>query len=451
VHDYYETPLVTRYASKEMSALFSERRRVILYRTLWLALASAQKQLGLSITDQQLEQMRRHLEEIPFDRIRVLEQKTRHDVMAHILVFGEQCPEAKSIIHLGATSTYVTDNADLIQLKDALHLIRCKLHIVLRHLADFARAHASQACLGWTHYQPAQPTTVGKRAALWLQDLFVDALDWERLHEQLPFLGVKGATGTQASFLMLFQGNEEKVKILEQMIAQKFGFAHIVPLSGQTYSRKIDLSLLQSLASFAAGVHKMATDLRLLAHDQEIREQFGKEQVGSSAMPYKRNPIYAERLCSLARYLIALTHNSADTLATQWLERTLDDSANRRMTLPEAFLTADALLNLLASLIPQLYVDRAQISKNLQQHQAHLVMEQRLMEGVQRGADRQELHEELRRQSREEKEGLSQDFIDIQALVGRAPHQVLEFLEGPIAAFLNRQPQGSVFIPPLER
>ena len=434
MRELYQTPLVTRYASREMSTLFSEQRRAILYRRLWLALASAQKKLDLKITDQQLKQMENHLEEIPFDRICDLEKEIHHDVMAHILAFGEQCPDAKPIIHLGATSTYVTDNADLILMKEALHLLRQKIFLLLRHLAEFARTHADLACLGFTHYQPAQPTTVGKRACLWLQDLFTDALDWERIATELPFLGAKGATGTQASFLHLFKGDERKVKELELLIAREFGFTKIIPISGQTFPRKIDLTIFQSLASFAAGVHKIATDLRLLAHDGEIREQFAKQQVGSSAMPYKRNPIYSERLCSLARYLLALVQNPAYTLATQWLERSLDDSANRRIVIPEAFLTADALLNILISLIPNLQVDREQVQKHLEENMHHLIMEHQMMEGVQQGGDRQQLHERLR-----QGEEMESTAVNIESLIGRAPNQVREFLKDQIDPFLKKE------------
>jgi adenylosuccinate lyase len=462
MHDRYESPFVVRYASPEMCALFSEQHRIVLFRKLWTALASAQKKLGLPITDRQLEQMHAHLEKIPFDRVRALEQRTRHDVMAHILAFGEQCPEAKPIIHLGATSTFVTDNADLIQIKEALSLLSKKITILLRRLSEFASAHAEVACLGYTHYQAAQPTTVGKRACLWLQDLLIDALEWERLHQSLPLLGVKGATGTQASFLALFNGNGEKVKELELLVAHEFGFKSIFPICGQTYPRKTDLLLLNTLEAFAAGAHKMATDLRLLSHDGELRERFSEEQVGSSAMPYKRNPMYSERVCALARFLISLAQNPAYTLATQWLERSLDDSANRRLSIPEAFLAADSILNILCSLVPTIHVERPLIKENLERLLPQMIQENILMEAVKRGGNRQEIHEKLRRlksitpeiiakdpdflMNREEAESL----CDLKKLVGRAPEQVREFLQGPVASFLERQPSTAVAIPSLE-
>ncbi|MBF8262954.1 MAG: adenylosuccinate lyase [Parachlamydiales bacterium] len=465
MHDQYESPLATRYASREMSALFSLRRRIVLFRKLWISLASAQKKLGLNITERQIDQMRKCHEDIPFEKAAEYEKRFRHDVVAHIHTFGDQCPDAKPIIHLGATSTYVTDNADLIQLKEALRLIIAKLSIAIRRLATFAEKYADTPTIGLTHYQSAQPTTVGKRACLWLQDLLTDAIEFERIEKELPFLGAKGATGTQASFLALFNGDEEKVKQLEKLIAADFGFNTILPISGQTYPRKIDLLSLNALAAFASGVHKMATDLRLLAHDQEMFEPHLEAQVGSSAMPYKRNPIYAERICGISRFLISLSQNPAYTLAVQWFERTLDDSANRRLSIPEAFLSADAILNILIPLIDDLHVEGPNIQRHLEDALPQLMIENILMEAVKRGGNRQELHEKLRRLNQAKKLtakniaadsafGLTEEevskFSDIAALIGRAPAQVREFIKGPVEAFLKRHAHLSIALPPLE-
>lgn len=461
----YESPLASRYSSREMLALFSQRYRSILFRKLWLSLALAQQKLGLKITDRQINEMRSHLEDIIFEKVREYEMHFRHEVMAHIHAFGDQCPAAKSILHLGATSTFVTDNADLIQMKEALHLLLQKMVLAIRRLSAFAEKHADMPCVGFTHYQDAQPTTIGKRATLWLQDLLTDALEWERLLHDLPFLGAKGATGTSASFLFLFNGDDEKVKKLETLIAQDFGFETIVPICGQTYPRKIDLQVLHSLASFAAGAHKMATDLRLLAHDKEMHEEFLETQIGSSAMPYKLNPIYAERICGISRYVISLAQNPAYTLATQWLERTLDDSSNRRLSLPEAFLSADAILNILIPLIEGLQIEPAIIQSHLEEEMPRLVMENVLMESVKRGGNRQELHEKLRRLSKKKNltaKHISEDpafllseedlalYCDPNQLIGRAPKQVREFIQNHVNAFLKRHLKISVILPPLE-
>jgi adenylosuccinate lyase len=431
-----------------MSSLFSPHHRIVLFRKLWIALASAQKKLGLNITDKQLKEMRAHVEDISFEKAKDYEKRFRHDVMAHIHAFGDQCPSAKPILHLGATSTYVTDNADLIQMKDGLRLLLQKINLAIRALSDFAKKHAGMPCLGFTHYQPAQPTTVGKRACLWLQDLLTDALEWERLHLELPFLGAKGATGTQASFLALFDGNEKKVLELEKLIAKEFDFTAIIPICGQTYPRKIDVTIHQALASFAASIHKMATDLRLLAHDQEILEGRLKSQVGSSAMPYKRNPMHSERLCGLSRFVLSLAQNSLATLSVQWLERSLDDSSNRRLTIPEAFLAVDSILNILVPLIQNLEVNSAAIHANLEKHLADMAQENLLMETVKKGGDRQKMHEKLRTESQKKKPTRSKE--EIHHLIGRAPEQTQEFLQGPIALFLKRHPKASVSLPPLE-
>ena len=461
-HQEYESPFSARYASKEMSTLFSFQHRTVLYRKLWLSLAEAEQRLGLSIASRQIEEMRAKLEEISFEKIREYEKKFRHDVMAHIHAFGDECPSAKPILHLGATSTFVTDNADLIQMKEALSLLLQKLALAIRTLSSFAERHAKSPCLGYTHYQAAQPTTVGKRACLWLQDLLLDALEWERLGRSLPFLGAKGATGTQASFLSLFDGDAEKVRKLEQMIARDFDFDEILPISGQTYSRKIDLQILQALASFAASVHKIATDLRLLAHDGEISEACGESQVGSSAMPYKRNPILSERICALARFLLSLEQSGAHTLSVQWLERSLDDSANRRLSIPEAFLAADSILNILIPLIETLTVNQNQIEERLQGALPFLAMENILMAAVKKGKSRQELHEKLRHLHHPTPESIAADpafglsaeeakkEFNLKKMVGLAPEQTTEFLRGSVAVFLKRFENISLHLPPLE-
>lgn len=450
----YVSPFSTRYASKEMSHLFSARYKIITYRRLWVALAKAERQLGLPISKEQIAQMEKHLENIDFDQADAYEKRFRHDVMAHIHAFGDECPDAKPIIHLGATSCYVTDNTDLIQFKEALNLLLGKLVHVIELLARFASNEAKTPCLSYTHYQNAQPTTVGKRACLWLQDFLLDAQDWKRINETLPFLGAKGATGTQSSFLTLFEGNSAKVVKLEKIIAQEFGFLKILPVSGQTYSRKIDITILNGFESFAASAHKMGTDIRLLAHDGEILESFEKSQVGSSAMPYKRNPIYSERICGLARFVISLAQNPAYTAATQWLERSLDDSSNRRLSIPEAFLGMDALLNLLSHLIENFQAVPAVSLERLEKELPLLVMENIMMKSVKKGGNRQDLHEKLRRFSKKPIDVLINEIskdpefylnrkeiksvFSISSLIGRAPEQVRDFLTKEVHPFLKK-------------
>jgi adenylosuccinate lyase len=466
----YLSPFSTRYASLEMSYLFSPHFKSSAFRRLWIALAKAQKELGLPISPLQIEQMQKHRDTIDFEKIHLYEKKFRHDVMAHIHAFADQCPEAKPIIHLGATSSYATDNADLIQLKEAMGLLHKKMLHILKELSDFAQKYAHAPTLSYTHYQPAQPTTIGKRACLWLQDFYQDALDWQRLFVSIPFLGAKGATGTQASFLALFEGDHAKVKKLETLIAQEFHFDSILPIASQTYSRKIDLSLLNALESFAASAHKMATDLRLLAHEGELLEAFEATQVGSSAMPYKRNPIYAERICGLSRFVISLSQNPAYTAATQWLERSLDDSSNRRLCIPEAFLGADAILNLLAHLIPNLTVNASLAQTHLEENLPLLATENILMAAVKKGGDRQDLHEQLRLlivASQKEKNPrfflihkLQSDFhlssyelekiFDLKSMLGRAPQQVQEFIEQDIAPYLAKQKAYATTFPDIE-
>lgn len=463
-HKEYVSPFSARYISQEMSYLFSAQYKITTYRRLWIALAKAQKKLGLPISQAQIAQMEKHLHSIDFDKAEEFEKKFRHDIMAHIHTFGEQCPDAKPIIHLGATSSYVTDNADLIQLREALRLLQAKLIQVLRTLSLFAKKEAATPCLSYTHFQPAQPTTIGKRVSLWLQDFLFDSQDWERLIGRLPFLGAKGATGTQASYLSLFDNDFSKIDKLESLIAKEFEFEKVLPISGQTYTRKIDTQILNSIASFASSAHKMATDIRLLAHENELLEPFGKSQVGSSAMPYKRNPIYSERICGIARFVISLAQNPLYTTATQWLERSLDDSSNRRLSIPEAFLGADAILNLLSHLLP-LTVNRKQAYTHLQLHLPHLIQENLLMLAVKKGGDRQALHEKLRKLSHNQslhslKKELGKEFqlkpkelahfFKVSSLIGRAPKQVVEFLQKEIYPFLAKQKKKRVKIPTVE-
>lgn len=463
----YRSPFSERYASKEISYLFSPNFKITTFRRLWISLAKAQKKLGLSISSSQIKEMETSLNIIDFSLIEKYEKKFRHDVMAHIHAFGDLCPSAKPIIHLGATSCYATDNADLIQMKLALeHLIQKLLHI-LNLLSHFAEQEASTPCLSYTHYQRAQPTTFGKRACLWLQDFLLDALDWQRLLNTMPFLGAKGATGTQSSFLALFKGDCSKVDQLEALIAKDFGFTKTIPISGQTYTRKLDLNILNAFASFCASAHKMATDIRLLSHDQELLESFEKNQIGSSAMPYKKNPIYSERICGISRFVISLAQNSTYTTATQWLERSLDDSSNRRLCIPEAFLGVDSVLNLLSHLISNLTPMPSAALKHIEEELPFLVMENILMEAVKKGGDRQNLHEKLRTFS----EKKSIDFLikeiekdpsfhltkkeilpllSISSLIGRAPEQAQAFLKNEIYPYLKLQKSKKIKIDPVE-
>lgn len=471
-HEEYISPFSARYSSPEMSHLFSERTKAILFRKLWISLAKAQKKLGLSISEKQIQEMEASVENIDFEKLQSYEKKFRHDVMAHIHAFGDVCGSAKPIIHLGATSCYATDNADLIQLKEALGLLFQKLLHVLDKLAHLAEKHMSHPCLSYTHFQPAQPTTIGKRICLWLQDFLLDAHEWLRLIQQVPFLGAKGATGTQASFLALFEGDHEKVEAMEREIAKDFGFANLLPISGQTYTRKLDISVLNALESFAASAHKAANDIRLLAHEGEFLEPFSQSQVGSSAMPYKRNPIYSERICGLARFAISLSQNPAYTAATQWLERSLDDSSNRRFAIPESFLTIDAILNLWLYILNKPEIQPETSLRHLEQNLPILCMETILMESVKRGASRQEIHEKLRKLTFESMKGehpfarlihsieedksffLSRKEIekatDIKQLIGRAPEQVAAFLKKDVHPFLKMHPLANIAIAAVE-
>lgn len=458
----YQNPLGTRYASSEMSAIFSNQHKYTLWRKLWIELAKAEKSLGLNITDAQIQELQDNAASIDFKAVAQHEHATRHDVMAHLLAYADQCPQAKPIIHLGATSCFLTDNTDLIQAQQGLNLIQAKLIGVIRHLRDFAIQYKALPCLSFTHFQPAQPTTVGKRACLWLQDFLTDFNEVSHRLNHLSFLGLKGATGTQASFMNLFDRDQNKVLKLEQLIAKQMGFKHIYPISGQTYSRKQDVLILNSIVGVAVSAHKMATDLRLLAHLREVEETFEETQVGSSAMPYKRNPIRSERICSLARYAISLSENPNYTAATQWLERSLDDSANRRLCLPECFLSIDAILQLLLALLPNLVVNPQIIQKHLHEELPFLLTEDILMSSVKRGGDRQLLHERIRVHShaalKKIKEGSSNDLFDrilrdplfniqndeIQtllnshALIGRSKEQVDEFIRLDVSPVLEK-------------
>ena len=399
MNNVYESPLSSRYASKEMLYTFSSDMKFSTWRRLWLSLAKAERALGLPITQEQVDEMAAHLTDIDYDVARQREKEVRHDVMAHVYTFGKAAPKAAGIIHLGATSAYVGDNTDIIQIREGLLLVRKKLATVLDKLAQFADAHKSQPTLGFTHFQPAQLTTVGKRATLWMNELLMDLNEVEYRIENLRMLGSKGTTGTQASFMELFDGDESKVKELEKRIADDFGFAGVVPVSGQTYSRKIDAQTLATLAGIAESASKFATDLRLLQHLKEVEEPFEKNQIGSSAMPYKRNPMRCERICSLARYVIADAQNAPMTAMTQWLERTLDDSANRRISLPEAFLATDGVLRLVQNVTKGLHVNEKIVEKLVWDYLPFIATENLMMAAVKRGGDRQQLHEIIREAS----------------------------------------------------
>lgn len=395
----YQNPLITRYASAEMRRLWSPQRKFTTWRKLWVALAEAQAELGLSITAEQIDQLKRHVETIDFEAADRHERRLRHDVMAHVHTYGDACPEARAIIHLGATSCYVTDNTDLLLLRDALVLVRDRLVSVLDSLGTFAGRHRDLPCLAFTHFQPAQPTTVGKRACLWAYDLVLDLAEIEHRLESLKARGPKGTTGTQASFLKLFEGDHEKVRRLERLVCEKIGFAETYAVTGQTYPRKLDSQVVDVLSGVAQSAHKMASDLRLLQHRKELEEPFEKEQIGSSAMAYKRNPMRSERICALGRFVMSLQSSPAATAATQWLERTLDDSANRRLVLPQAFLAIDAVLILYQNVAAGLVVYPNVIAANLRAELPFMATENILMAAVAAGGDRQDLHERIRRHS----------------------------------------------------
>jgi len=415
--DRYENPLITRYTSKEMAHIFSSDVKFTTWRTLWIALAEAEKELGLPITDEQIDELKQFKDKINYEEAEKREKETRHDVMAHVYAYGLQCPKAKPIIHLGATSAYVGDNTDIIVMKQAMEIIREKLVNLMFKLSKFALEYKSLPTLGFTHFQAAQLTTVGKRATLWLQDFYFDYLECERLIRDLPLLGVKGTTGTQASFVELFDGDMEKVKKLDEMVVRNLGFERAVPVSGQTYTRKIDYMVLSILSGIGQSVHKMTNDIRLLQHLKEIEEPFESKQIGSSAMAYKRNPMRSERAASLARFVMNCPVNTAATASTQWFERTLDDSANRRIVLPQAFMAADAILDICRNITTGLVVHDKVIRQHIMNEIPFMATENILMEAVKKGGDRQELHEKIREYSMEagsrvKDEGLDNDLLE---------------------------------------
>ncbi len=460
--DTYQSPLGSRYASREMRTLFSARHKFSTWRRLWLALAEAQAELGLEIREEQLAELRAHLDDLDLELAERYERELRHDVMAHVHAWGEQCPTARGIVHLGATSCYVTCNSELIQLREGLLLLRRQVLGVVARLAEFAREQRAVATLGFTHFQPAQATTVGKRACLWLQDLVHDLEDLEHVLGQVRFRGVKGTTGTQASFLTLFEGDHDKVRELDRRVTAKMGFERSFAVTGQTYPRQLDFRVLSVLSSIAQSAHKFATDLRLLANRRELEEPFEAQQIGSSAMPWKRNPMRSERICALARFVMSLLDNAAHTAANQWLERTLDDSANRRLSLPEAFLATDAILQLYLNVSGGLIVNPAVIRRNLAEELPFLASESLMMEAVRAGADRQDVHEAIRVATHAAaariKQGEPSDLrerlvaepllaavrdsidavLDPALHVGRAPEQVLEFLAEEVEPLLAR-------------
>ncbi|WP_313343038.1 adenylosuccinate lyase [Sedimentibacter sp.] len=460
--DTYENPLITRYASKEMSYIFSDEKKFSTWRKLWVALAEAEKELGLNITDEQIDEMRANIYNIDYDMAAQKEREFRHDVMAHVHTFGTACPKAMPIIHLGATSMYVVDNTDAILMKEALLLIKKKLVNLIKVLSDFCLEYKDIPTLGYTHYQPAQLTTVGKRASLWLQDLY---LDYEEINHVLTLVklrGVKGTTGTQASFMSLFDNDGEKVKKLEELVVEKMDFHDAYRLTGQTYTRKVDFYVLSTLSGIAQSLHKMTNDIRILQSQKEIEEPFEKNQIGSSAMAYKRNPMRSERIASLARFIISNEANMANTVTTQWLERTLDDSAIKRLAMPQGFLAADAILSIAINIFSGMVVNEKVIEKHISDEIPFMTTENIIMEAVRRGGNRQDLHEEIRVLSMEAAEqvkkfGMQNDLIErmskskvinmsreeIEATInpanytGRAPQQVEEFYNEVIKPLLE--------------
>ena len=459
----YESPLNSRYASEQMKYIFSPDFKFRTWRRLWIALAESEKELGLNITDEQIAELKAHADDINYDVAAAREKEVRHDVMSHVYAYGVLCPKAKPIIHLGATSCYVGDNTDVITMREAMLLIRRKLVNLLSVLSKFALEYKDMPCLAYTHYQPAQPTTVGKRASLWLNEFLMDFQNLEFQLTQLKLLGSKGTTGTQASFMELFDGDTDKVKALDRMIAEKMGFDSCFAVSGQTYSRKLDYQMLTVLAGIGMSATKFSNDIRLLQHMKEIEEPFEKHQIGSSAMAYKRNPMRSERIASLSRYIIADIQNTAMTSGAQWFERTLDDSANKRLSVPEAFLAADAVLELCINVADGLVVYPKMIEKHLRDELPFMATENIMMEAVKKGGDRQELHERIRIHSMAagrvvKAEGGKNDLLEriaadenfgvtldeLNALmnpsdfVGRAPQQTQEFVEDEISPILEK-------------
>ena len=465
----YQSPLSQRYASKEMQYIFSQDMKFTTWRKLWVALAETEKELGLSqngkpvITQEQIEELKAHMTDINYEVAREREKEVRHDVMSHVYAYGQQCPKAAGIIHLGATSCYVGDNTDIIIMTEGLKLVKKKLINVIKELADFADKYKAQPTLAFTHFQPAQPTTVGKRASLWLQEFCMDLEDVEYVLSNMKLLGCKGTTGTQASFVELFDGDDEKINQIDKMIAKKMGFEACYPVSGQTYSRKVDMKVANVLSGIAATAHKMSNDIRLLQHLKEVEEPFEKSQIGSSAMAYKRNPMRSERIASLSRYVMADALNPAITAATQWFERTLDDSANKRISIPEAFLATDGILDLCLNVVDGLVVYPKVIEKRLMSELPFMATENIMMAAVKKGGNRQELHEKIRQLSMEagknvKVEGKENNLLDLIAedesfqitkeeleeamnpalYIGRSDKQVDEFLQGVVNPILER-------------
>ena len=459
----YETPFSSRYASKEMQYLFSPDNKFRTWRRLWIALAQTEQELGLPITDEQIAELQAHADDINYDVAAAREKEVRHDVMAHVYAYGQQCPNAKGIIHLGATSCYVGDNTDLIILYDALRLVRKKLVNAIALLGKFAGEYADLPTLAFTHFQPAQPTTVGKRATLWAQEFLMDLDEVEYRLSRARLLGSKGTTGTQASFLELFEGDHEKCRLLDQKIAEKMGYASCFPVSGQTYPRKLDAAILSTLSGIAQSAAKFSNDIRLLQHLKEVEEPFEKHQIGSSAMAYKRNPMRSERIASLARYVVADALNPAMTASTQWFERTLDDSANKRISVAEGFLAVDAILSLVVNVVDGLVVNTAVIDRDLRRELPFMATENIMMDCVKRGGDRQELHEAIRTHAMEaarrvqQGDGVNdlleriagdatfgvtleelQNVLEPRRYVGRAPEQTREFLASEVAPVLEK-------------
>ncbi len=460
--DVYTSPLSERYASKEMQYIFSQDMKFRTWRRLWIALAETEKELGLDITQEQIDELKTHQDDINYEDAKKREKEVRHDVMSHVYAYGLQCPKAKGIIHLGATSCYVGDNTDIIVMNEALKLIKKKLVCVIDELSKFADRYKSVPTLAFTHFQPAQPTTVGKRATLWMNEFVMDLEDLEYVQGTLKLLGSKGTTGTQASFLELFNGDQETIDKIDPMIAEKMGFAACYPVSGQTYSRKVDTRVCNILAGIAASAHKMSNDIRLLQHLKEVEEPFEKSQIGSSAMAYKRNPMRSERIASLSRYVMIDALNPAITSATQWFERTLDDSANKRISIPEGFLAADGILDLCLNVVDGLVVNEKVIEKHLMSELPFMATENIMMDAVKAGGDRQELHEEIRTLSMQagenvKKRGLDNNLLELIAeddcfpltleqlkesmkpelYVGRSVIQVEKYLSAVIAPILD--------------
>ena len=460
--DRYVSPLSERYASKEMQYIFSPDMKFRTWRRLWIALAETEKELGLNITQEQIDELKAHKDDINYDVAKERERQVRHDVMSHVYAYGVQCPKAKGIIHLGATSCYVGDNTDIIVMAEALKLVQKKLVNVIAELSKFADKYKEQPTLAFTHFQPAQPTTVGKRATLWTQEFLMDLEDLEYVMGTLKLLGSKGTTGTQASFLELFEGDQETIDKIDPMIAEKMGFKNCYPVSGQTYSRKVDTRVLNILAGIAASAHKMSNDIRLLQHLKEVEEPFEKSQIGSSAMAYKRNPMRSERIASLFRYVMVDALNPAITSATQWFERTLDDSANKRLSIPEGFLAIDGILDLCLNVVDGLVVYPKVIEKHMMAELPFMATENIMMDAVKAGGDRQELHERIRELSMEagrtvKVEGKDNDLLEriaadpafnltIEELrksmepsryVGRAKEQTVTFIEKTVQPVLD--------------